>query len=416
MNSQDRNAPKSTMRRLSSAALAVLAWPFATTPSIAAVPLSASLEPAPWQKISREANVKFGDDDFPAAIAGYKAAIAELKKHAPSSEALLDVYLNLADSYRRNDETPQAAHVLDEVAPRILSRHCEDPLLPARYWRRRADVCLNQMDGAGYARAFSNALRVASENLPEEYRKIVKDKLLFLRTLSRMKLYAFAAPVALELKNTRPASLDEKKHIEAGLQDFTLSIEMELNYQLSKPVPNDPRPLLELLSQLSPDTQITPNILELREKYARESFLKGAARVAKEQMGPPTEEYFRTACQMQPHWPPGSKPEKIAAELDSIALYKMNLARVLNNLGKVDEAVAVMDSIPEAALIRQDEKYWHRYGRINSLIAKSQARRGTQQAANKRFDSVANIVEKISDPQRANDLKQHLQKCRQGTQ
>ena len=434
---QPAQTPVTTNKCRKVALLAACALSLLAHNSLAATrgAISDSPQTASWQSLSRDANAKFGDDEFPGAVAGYKAAIAALEKKNPSSEALLDLYLNLADAYRRNDETQQARRVLKEVAPKILSRTCDDPLLPARYWRRDADVCLNECNGVGYAHAYSNALRIASENLPEEYRAIVKDKLLFLHNLCRMKLYAYAAPVASELQNTRPASLEEEKSIKNGLLEFQQEMTKSASGVPPQQKPNDAkaRRLAELafatklIAQGQPEKAIAyektarellrstdPDVLQALENYARENFLQGAARLAKEQSAPRTEQYFRTACEMQPHWPANSGAQRIAQELDNIALYKMNLARVLNNLGKVDEAVTVMDSIPEDALKRQDGSFWHRYGRINSLIAQNQARRGARESASKRFDKVAVIAAKISDPDRAKDLKQHLEKCRRG--
>lgn len=458
------------------------------------LPAAAMAPSGAWRTISRDANMQFSDKDYAKAVEGYRAAIAELEKRDPGSESVLDLYLNLAETYRLRGDGLNARQILDKVGPTILARKCDDPLLPARYWRRRADFVIGLGDGRGYAAAYSKALRIASDNLPDEYRPIISDKLFFLRNVCTLNLFNYATPLALEMTRTVPASSIEADQISSALKDASLSAEKQVELQLSAKDGN-PRDALLLLSHTAFDKSVVlylvnrwlggikqpkasdyklaetilnnmvasrglepsspqnvkanyiaqltlaklcylqgrapeavahqnaarpliaykdKKVTDLLDNFAWYCFEQGAGRVGKEQFGPPTEQLFRAACDFQPLYFATGSRETTFNSLDKIALYKMNLARVLNSLGRVDESVLVMDSIPTVALQRQDEKFWFRYGLINCLIAQSQANHGAPDAAKARFAKVLTTTALIKNPVHSRDLKARMAECQRG--
>lgn len=453
-----------------------------------------------WRRASRKANIAFGDGDYAKAELAYKAAILALEKQDPYSEAMLDLNLNLADTYRRKGDLSKAMEMLNEVSDEILSQKCSDPLLPARYWRRRASVLFDLHDAKGYAAAYANAIKIAGANLPEEYRAVVNDKLLFLGNLTLMGMWDVAAPLCRDLRKTSPASADEATRINAALDKARTAAIKDIDIKIFLRDESSARELLKLVAEIDTNKSrviclannwlarrtvpkptdyqfasellqcaVTPNhpkglatapkaadesLLPVNLMLAKLAYLQGkpeaarlhenaarsvafsrdeytcklltdycefcfdraAPRIYKEQMTPPTEQLMRAACDFQPVGVTitGSAKNNPNQGLNEIALYKLNLARVLNTLNRPEEAATVIDSIPEKALALQDGKYWYRYGRISTWLARNQGLHGKKDEAMKRFEHVLQIAKRTKDPKTEQLLKEHVETCKRG--
>lgn len=180
-----------------------------------------------WRSFSRVANRCLDEQQYSEAIAAYKRAIATIKCSTPGTDQAYDLYLNLAEAYRRNGDLQSADLILDDVGPKILSRANDDPLLPARYWRRRSDLLRSQGDNVGFAEAKLKCLRIIREHTPNEYRTPVRYQCFLLEDLCQLKLWKYAAQAAADLNRIEPASAAEARRTNDYLSSATPQIRDE---------------------------------------------------------------------------------------------------------------------------------------------------------------------------------------------
>ena len=123
--------------------------------------------PAPWRKIVSAAHLDLQQEkDLSKAISIYSSAIASIEKTAPDAEARYDLYLNLAESYRKNNELEKAELILNKVGPSILNGDWVDPLLKVRYLRRRGDLYGSQSKTKESADAWLASTSLLRKYLP----------------------------------------------------------------------------------------------------------------------------------------------------------------------------------------------------------------------------------------------------------
>ncbi len=124
--------------------------------------------PSSWRRFVSAAHLDLNTKDgCLKAITVYDDAIKMIEKSNPDSEAKYDLYLNLAESYRRAGKLDQANKILESVAPIILKGNWLDPLLVTRYWRRRAELCFSQGLYEEYVEALIRANKILRQYLPQ---------------------------------------------------------------------------------------------------------------------------------------------------------------------------------------------------------------------------------------------------------
>ena len=129
--------------------------------------IDAHAVPSSWRTAISNAHIDIDNpDDCIRAINVYSEAIKSISKEEPQSEAKYDLYLNLAECYRRNKQLARCEKILDEVEPVILKGIWNDPLLQARYWRRRADLFYSQGKSEQYGKTFILVWKILQQNIP----------------------------------------------------------------------------------------------------------------------------------------------------------------------------------------------------------------------------------------------------------
>ncbi|MBX9668732.1 MAG: hypothetical protein K2X93_13985 [Candidatus Obscuribacterales bacterium] len=167
-----------------------------------------------WRYVARTARVALSKKDYKKAIAGYQNAITMLVRSEPQSEKVLNLKLMLVEVYRQQGNLVSAAQLLDQVE---LSIHNDgfDPLLPARYWQRRADV---DFTGSANSKAISelqNSYRVLEKYFSPDSPMMAKSYICLLGLACNTKQYPSVMDALLKLKQT-----SEKTRKGVGLDLF----------------------------------------------------------------------------------------------------------------------------------------------------------------------------------------------------
>ncbi len=154
-----------------------------------------------WQHIARMARVALAHKDFKKALEGYQQAIAMIERRDPQSERLVNLKLMLAEVYRQQGNLVSATQILDKVEPSI-NNELFDPLLPARFWLRRADVDLT---GRAYPKALSelqNSNRVLEKFFSPDSPMMAKCYIYLLGIACQTKQYPSVMDALSKLKRT----------------------------------------------------------------------------------------------------------------------------------------------------------------------------------------------------------------------
>jgi tetratricopeptide (TPR) repeat protein len=116
-----------------------------------------------WRVVSRQARIAIDHQDFERAEKGYILALKILQKSDPNSEALQDLKLLLAQAYCRDGKIQQCDEVLAQVEKTINATPPSDPLLVARYWRRRSELQARAGNLTAASESFRKALAVVRQ-------------------------------------------------------------------------------------------------------------------------------------------------------------------------------------------------------------------------------------------------------------
>lgn len=93
-----------------------------------------------WRGVGRKATIALEHERYDEAIRLYRRALQMQKPEDLSFEINANLKVAMAESLLRQKKFAAAKMILDELAPQ-MARHPEsDPMLPARYWRRRAHL------------------------------------------------------------------------------------------------------------------------------------------------------------------------------------------------------------------------------------------------------------------------------------
>ncbi|MBX9693046.1 MAG: hypothetical protein K2Z81_11725, partial [Cyanobacteria bacterium] len=137
-----------------------------------------------WRWRGRQAAVNLYERNFSDAANGYLSALEVLPNDQDHADARLDLRLALAETYRRSKDFTSSETTLKTVKLELDAHRYSDPLLPARYWRRRRDL----MESLGErAAAIEASIKVnniveqhfgtASENFVQAFKELI-DKLI----------------------------------------------------------------------------------------------------------------------------------------------------------------------------------------------------------------------------------------------
>lgn len=119
--------------------VAILLFSLLTSSRVCA-PSRAAASQDDWRKMSRTARYKVDDNDYAGAVELYTRAIQTLRKADPTSEYVYDLIINLAETHMIAGKYTQALRVLETIESQIRSKTFCDPMLPARFLRRKSRV------------------------------------------------------------------------------------------------------------------------------------------------------------------------------------------------------------------------------------------------------------------------------------
>ncbi len=169
----------SLQRRLRLALLAIFIISF----SVLIMPESTLAEDA-WRTRSRQAVICLEKGELAQASNGYLAALEILPKDREHQNVRCDLLLALSETYRRRKDFGACERTLTKVKSDLDSHKCSDPLLPARYWRRRRDFleALGQEDASALAsieviKIVEHHFGTTSENFINAFRDLM-DRLI----------------------------------------------------------------------------------------------------------------------------------------------------------------------------------------------------------------------------------------------
>lgn len=129
-----------------------------------------------WREVSRMARVRVAKGQHEEGINAYRQAIKILKASDPENEAVLDLQINLAQTFRLANRPAAAMRVLDKVKSRFGDdAKFLDPLLPRRYWRAKAAVALDVGDINGYVKWAEHTQRIMNENFSLEWKRNAQE-------------------------------------------------------------------------------------------------------------------------------------------------------------------------------------------------------------------------------------------------
>lgn len=112
-----------------------------------------------WRRWGHASRKAADQRQFELAARGYEKAI-ELAEASGDQEAALNLRLCLAETIRLAGHLKECGELLEYLKPRIFGREVGDPLMVARYWKRKASLASDQKDPADELRCYENALDV----------------------------------------------------------------------------------------------------------------------------------------------------------------------------------------------------------------------------------------------------------------
>ncbi|MBX9693972.1 MAG: hypothetical protein K2Z81_16425, partial [Cyanobacteria bacterium] len=101
---------------------------------------SATVSSEGWKTVARAAHHNLADKKFSEAAAGFEKVSSMLEQTTPPPEALYDIQLLLAETYRQAGDTARASDILNSIEPLLTTHKFLDPTFAVRYWRRRGDL------------------------------------------------------------------------------------------------------------------------------------------------------------------------------------------------------------------------------------------------------------------------------------
>lgn len=142
-----------------------------------------------WRRVARRAHFMMQEHKYERAIYYYQKAIELLEHDQPKGEIALDLRLAIAENLRQQKLYSQAQAELDAIAQALQGRELLDPLLWARYWRRRAEVQFNQGLGTAGVASFHRMLAVIARHFDVLSPHRVNDWSLLVRLMEQHQLW-----------------------------------------------------------------------------------------------------------------------------------------------------------------------------------------------------------------------------------
>ncbi len=93
-----------------------------------------------WSRVACYARQRAAHNDFDAAVVGYKKAIELAASERNVPDVTLNLKLCLAETYRKAHRLKECQSVLNSMTPQVMAHTKGDPLLPARFWGRKAEL------------------------------------------------------------------------------------------------------------------------------------------------------------------------------------------------------------------------------------------------------------------------------------
>ncbi|MBX9686953.1 MAG: hypothetical protein K2X27_09640 [Candidatus Obscuribacterales bacterium] len=201
-----------------------------------------------WRTYVRSARLDIDKStDLTRALSVYSKALIMIEQDDPDCEAKYDIYLNIAEVYRRLKNFRKAEETLEKVRPFIESGKLKDRIMEARYWRRWAGVYLEEDKIDKSLNAYSRAIETLEKYLP--FKSNARDLLLLAQGyLNRGKLQA-ALTVAAGIKKNALGQHD-LSIIDKGLEELSNSICAQVHLLLSQGNDEEAENLLAGLNKL----------------------------------------------------------------------------------------------------------------------------------------------------------------------
>ncbi len=119
-----------------------------------------------WRSLSRNARIALEHDRYDVAESLYLLALTKAQREKCDAQSICDLKINLAETYRRDAKPETAERILDEIRATVLSASKDDPMLPARYWRRCYAVQSTMGDLSSAAQSLENAFAIVRKHFP----------------------------------------------------------------------------------------------------------------------------------------------------------------------------------------------------------------------------------------------------------
>lgn len=217
---------------------------------------TAHCAPMNWRRFVSSARIDYRNHEYKKAISVYTDAIHILETDSPNAEAKYDLYLNLAEAYRLNNQLTEAEATLKKVEP-VLSRGTWiDPLIQVRYWRRRGSLYATQRQFRKCGEAALKANRILRQLLPEHG---VKELIAVIGTMNNAGEWSMSAALVTALRSYPLLDKRSRVLIEDTVTETSRQLRLHLAAVAGAPTATTGHNAKEAESILGALTEIDPD-------------------------------------------------------------------------------------------------------------------------------------------------------------
>ncbi len=164
------------------------------------------------------------DHKYPVASLGYQRALELIPSTRHYQDARLDLMLGLAENARRARDFEKCLETLHKVKMALDAGKYLDPILPARYWRRQADLMLDLKRDAEATRAKGEVIRIIERNFDYDSEHFQRNSRVYISGLIKAKQWQLVLDYLQSLFTRLPPEFKQNDDYDETFQNLRKEI------------------------------------------------------------------------------------------------------------------------------------------------------------------------------------------------